>query len=535
MSELRATFNTLLFPNPMQSGKLGPLIALLLAILAAFSLYYEGLSFMTRAWKNDEYSHAVMIPFISIFLILQILPTLKVIEPKNTFWGVGFVLLGIMLLFLGELSALFTLIQYGFLCCLIGLFFSVSGSSGIKRYWVPLAYLWFMIPLPTFVQNFLSNELQLLSSAIGVAIVRLFSISVYLEGNVIDLGAMQLQVVDACSGLRYLFPLMSFGFLIAAVSKMPNWQRVLVFFSTVPIAVLMNSFRIGVIGVTVEHWGITAAEGFLHDFEGWIVFVFCLGILFLEILVINKLSRRNTGIFDQLDLSLPSPLFKKDYLNAFGKVTPSYFICLALLVLTIPISSAFKNNQDITVERKSFSELPLYHNSWIGNEGTLEQGVLDNLKTTDYFIGDFNSFKYDLPLNFYMAYYASQKKGATIHSPMSCIPAGGWEIAKLAPQDVAVKQNGEEKLITVKRAIIQKGESRSIVYYWFQQQGRVVSDEFLNRWYVFLDSARRGRSDGALVRVVVPWPSDKKENEIDEQIQGFIADYYPLLPEFIPN
>ena len=105
-----------------------------------------------------------------------------------------------------------------------------------------------MIPLPSFLYFNLSQELQLISSMIGVAVIRLFDISVYLEGNVIDLGVYQLQVVEACSGLRYLFPLMSFGFLISYIYRGPVWQKIVIFLSTIPITVVMNSFRIGVIG-----------------------------------------------------------------------------------------------------------------------------------------------------------------------------------------------------------------------------------------------------------------------------------------------
>src|SRR5207253_2194127 len=95
----------------------------------------------------------------------------------------------------------------------------------------------------------LSQKLQLWSSQLGVAVIRLFGISVYLEGNVIDLGSYKLQVVEACSGLRYLFPLMTLGFIAALFFRAPLWKRSILFLSTIPITVLMNSFRIGMIGI----------------------------------------------------------------------------------------------------------------------------------------------------------------------------------------------------------------------------------------------------------------------------------------------
>ena len=97
-------------------------------------------------------------------------------------------------------------------------------------------------------------------------------------------------MVEACSGLRYLFPLISLSFIAAYLYKVEMWKRVVVFLSSVPITVLMNSFRIGVIGVLVEYYGIEQAEGFLHDFEGWIIFMACMGILFIIMAMLARVG-----------------------------------------------------------------------------------------------------------------------------------------------------------------------------------------------------------------------------------------------------
>jgi len=146
-----------------------------------------------------------------------------------------------------------------------------------------------------------------MSSEIGVAVIRLFDISVFLEGNVIDLGSYKLQVVEACSGLRYLFPLMSFAFICAYIFKGKFWMRAVIFLSSMPITVIMNSFRIGVIGVLVEYYGIGAAEGFLHDFEGWIIFVACTGILMAEIWVFNRFWGSGKSFTEVFALDMPAP------------------------------------------------------------------------------------------------------------------------------------------------------------------------------------------------------------------------------------
>ena len=107
----------------------------------------------------------------------------------------------------------------------------------------------------------------------------------------------KLQVVEACSGLRYLYPLMSLGFLAAYLFQAPLWQRALVFLSTIPITIAMNSFRIGMVGVLVDHFGPQQADGFLHMFEGWIIFIACAGLLAAEILLFARLCA-GKGFFE---------------------------------------------------------------------------------------------------------------------------------------------------------------------------------------------------------------------------------------------
>lgn len=233
---------------------------LLAAIGALFFIYREGLLLMVKWWENEEYSHGYMIPLVALFLLWQKVNILPKQTQTGSWLGFSLVAIGLFLFFVGELSALYTLIQYGFLVSFTGIALAFFGVKSMRLIWAAFIYLIFMIPLPNFLYFNLSSQLQLWSSILGVAVIRLFGISVHLEGNVIDLGAMQLQVAEACSGLRYLFPLMSFGFLIGYLYRGPIWQKAAIFLTTIPITIFMNSFRIGVIGVTVDKWGQHMAE-----------------------------------------------------------------------------------------------------------------------------------------------------------------------------------------------------------------------------------------------------------------------------------
>jgi exosortase D (VPLPA-CTERM-specific) len=236
-------------------------------------IFYDGLKVLVQHWNAEEYSHGYLIPFISAFFIWEKKEELARSPVSGGWVGLLVCLLGIALYFLGELSTLYIIIHYSLIVVLASLVLAFFGWNGFRLLWAPLLLLVFMIPLPAFLYNNLSQQLQLLSSALGVEVIRQFGVSVFLEGNVIDLGNYKLQVVEACNGLRYLFPLMSFGFICAYLFHAPFWQRTVVFLSTIPLTVLMNSFRIGVIGVLMEHWGTEQAEGFLHYFEGWVIFM----------------------------------------------------------------------------------------------------------------------------------------------------------------------------------------------------------------------------------------------------------------------
>ena len=176
-------------------------------------LFYEGLYEMVQKWsRSDEYGYGFLIPILVIFFIWQKKDQLERLPFPGSWAGFLLVFLGIGVLILGELSTLYILTQYAFVIVLFGAFLAFTGWDGMRKIWIPLIFLFFMIPLPNFLYQNLSGKLQLISSELGVGLIRLFGVSVYLEGNIIDLGTYKLQVIEACSGLRYLFPLASLAF-----------------------------------------------------------------------------------------------------------------------------------------------------------------------------------------------------------------------------------------------------------------------------------------------------------------------------------
>lgn len=526
--------NTAVSPSPVSFLNVFNVAVLAAGAVLGF-LFWDGLIEMEWRWSTmDEYSHGYMIPIVALFLLWQKLPALSKLDWQPSSVSILLMVIALCGWLLGELSSLFIIVHYSFILALIALAVAVYGWAGFKLTWAAFAYLVFMIPLPVFLYQGLSAQLQLISTILGVAVIRLFDISVHVAGNVIDLGNYQLQVVEACSGLRYLFPLMSFGFLIAYLYRGPLWHRWLIFLSTVPITILMNSFRIGVIGITVEYWGIEMAEGFLHDFEGWFVFMACLGVLLFEIWLLNLFAREKVPLFDLIDLDYPTLSEVKKVTKGQRNTTKQLLATVAVLGLAVPISIFVTHREEVIPARNEFNTFPLIKNGWIGRESRIEdQKILDELSVTDYMLVDYRESSSSLPVNFYVAYYESQRKGSAIHSPRSCLPGGGWKISQLSQQileDVPGAQG-----LRLNRAIIRKGDNKQLVYYWFQQRGRTITNEYLAKWYLFWDSLTMARTDGALIRLVTLVPENDSIEVADRRLKAFLNDFYPAIPQFIPN
>jgi exosortase D (VPLPA-CTERM-specific) len=412
--------------------------------------------------------------------------------------------------------------------CMLG----VMGWRAFRLALPSLALLLLMNPLPAFVYNNLSAKLQLISSQLGVAVIRLFGISVFLEGNVIDLGNYQLQVVEACSGLRYLFPLFTLGVMVAALFKGRAWMRVVIVLSTVPITILMNSFRIGVIGVLVDRFGSAQAEGFLHDFEGWVIFMACTALLVAETWLLVRLAGDRRPLRDIIGFDWPAPRPIQARLLPRAVSRPAVAVLVVLLLAVIP-ARLIPQRADQPPARADFSEFPQQLGEWQGRRDRLDAPTLAVLQLDDYLLSDYGNAA-GASVNFYVAYYASQRGEKAAHSPASCLPGNGWRMLSMADYEVPALRTGTEPL-RVNRVVIEKGTDRQLVYYWFRQRGRSLTDEYSVKGYLLRDSLLRNRTDGALVRLVTPLRAGERDGAADARLAQFAQRAVPLLARHVPD
>jgi len=502
-----------------------------LAVLVALVAFNEALLELGNRWiKQEEYSHGFLIPVIVAWLLWTRRDALIASIGRPSWTGPALILLAAVMHIVGKLSALYFLSQFAFIIVLFGIALGLGGYSLLKVTFIPIIFLLFAIPLPYFIDAVLSFQLQLISSQLGTFFIRLLQIPVYLEGNVIDLGVYKLQVAEACSGLRYLYPLLSLGFLAAYLFQAPLWQRAVVFLSTIPITIVMNSLRIGIVGVLVNYWGPQDADGFLHMFEGWIIFIACAGMLAAEIYLLARLTS-GKAFFEvfyapKVEASRPTG---QPFQSAIRLPLVSGFVLLCAAGLAGLFVSG---RQEIVPERAAFATFPSSVGEWRGRSSSLDAQTETFLGLTDYILTDFS--KPDRhAVNFYVAYYASQRNGVAPHSPAVCIPGNGWQIADL--QRTSFSSNNPNITLPLNRVIIQKNTTKELVYYWFDERGRKIANEWWSKAYLLADAILQNRTDGALVRLTTPIYPGEIEADADKRLQGFIRDFVPILNQYLPS
>ncbi|HUQ38258.1 MAG TPA: VPLPA-CTERM-specific exosortase XrtD [Aestuariivirga sp.] len=519
----------LLKPSLLGSG----LFWIALAVIGGVAFFWDGLTSLVEAWSLPEYSHGPLIPIIAGYLLLRAMrnrPALT--DPGSSLPGLAVTGLGLIVGLLGNLTQIPDLITYGLIIVIGGFVLLVAGGRRGWNFWVPWMYLFFMLPLPNIVYWQLSTKLQFISSRLGVDFIQMLGIPVFLDGNIIDLGIYKLQVAEACNGLRYLFPLMSFGFLFAVLYRGPAWHKIVLFLSSIPITILMNSLRIGVIGVLVNSYGTAQAEGFLHWFEGWIIFVACIAILYVEAILLQRLAAKRHSVLAILDLDFEGILPR---LRSAGSLLANGSLIVAVLFLLFSgvLWQLLPAQPTPFIERETLAVFPMERDGWSGvRQPKLDPLIEQVLAADEYLLADYSATG-QAPVNLFITYYNKTVGAPGIHSPEVCIPGGGWEISRWRKTPVSV--GDAVPTFTVNRAIIQKGERRQLVYYWFEQRGRRLTSEYTAKFYAIWDSVAKSRTDGALMRVITPLEPGEPEAAADKRLSAFLGSIITIIPEYVPK
>lgn len=483
---------------------------------------------LVETWlDSDEYGHGILLALIAGYLVWQRRSWIDSITPTSGWLGVLLMGFAQLLHIAATLADMNTAKYYSLLLSLVAVPLTIGGIRFLRPFLFPLAVFFLAIPLPYLVNKLLTTEMQLISSDIGVWFIRAMGMPVFQDGNVIDMGSFVMLVEEACSGLRYLYPLLSISFMLAYF-YIGHWGiKALILVSAVPVTIFMNSLRIAITGWLIKHYGSEAAEGFLHDFEGWIIFVVALALI-LALVWLVSLSVYKRKLFLS-NFNFDSPQSGGQAPARFSRGTPLYLLVTFVLAGGISSYVLAVNAQSIIPDRQNFATFPMTVGERELYPDVLSESVLDVLKLDDYFIGDYIASDVQ-PINLYMAYYGEQTDGSAIHSPKDCLPGGGWEIVSLSV--VSLEKTGLPG--NANRAVIRKGEDALLVYFWVNQQGKNFASELAARASLLIRSVTENRTDGTLLRIISPL-GGQSEAQAEEEIQRFIADVSTELNRFLPE
>lgn len=508
---------------------------LLVAIVGAGVFFGDGINALLVAWQLPEYSHGPLIPVLSGFLFLR---QLKEYPPqpgaKTDRWpGVLVICLALVMGALGTLANIGDISAYGLILWVGGILLVSFGWNTGKHFWPGVLHLVYMLPLPGIIYYKITTSLQFISSELGVVFLRMLDIPVFLDGNIIDLGVIKLHVAEACSGLRYMFPIMSFSYIFAALYKGPMWHKATLLLAAVPIAILMNSVRIAVAGIIVQYYGDEWLEGFTHFFEGWVIFVACILLLFLLAWIMVRLRSDKIALTDALDLDTDG-LGTQAMRITLVQPSKALITAAVLGLLSMGAIMTMPERGADAPSRETFITFPRALGEWrqSGSREILSMAVAESLGADDYHQVNYVNSNSDMPVGLFMAWYDDQTDGG-VHSPEVCLPGSGWEIAWLERIDVAEALN-DPAPFNLNRAIIQKGETRMMVYYWFQQKDRRIARDYVAKFQLMLDGVRTGRTDGALIRLTTPIKAGESEAVAEARLQDLLREIQGPLPRFIP-
>ena len=509
---------------------------LIVSTLAAGVFFAPGAAALLAAWQTPEYSHGPLIPVLSGLLFLRQLKEYPE-QPgtrRDRWPGVLVILLSVVMGALGRLSNIDDIVAYGMIVWVGGMLLVSFGWQTGRHFWPPVLHLVYMLPLPDVLYYKISTWLQFISSELGVWLLKQMSVPVFLEGNIIDLGVTKLHVAEACSGLRYLFPILSFSYIFAVLYRGPMWHKAVLLLSAVPITMVMNSVRIAIAGYIVNTWGLDWVEGFSHFFEGWVIFVISVVLMFLLAWAMLRLQRSPMTLSEALDLNV-SGLGTQALRLRHVAASPALIAAAALMIAMATAFAMLPERGADRVARAPFATFPRELGAWqqIGPRERLETRVEKVLGADDYLQMSLRRPQDQIPVGLFMAWYDDQSKGG-VHSPEICLPGSGWEIAWLERSDIGA-QIGDGRAFAINRAIIQKGESQMMVYYWFQQKDRRLAWDFAAKFWLMVDGITTGRTDGAIVRLTTAMVPGEAPALAEARLLEALKDLEPTLPAYIPD
>ena len=351
-------------------------------------IYFSTLKELLSQWSVEEYSYCWLIPFVTFYVFWEKRGLLARLPSSPSWQGLIPLFAGIFLFWIGDLAGEYTAMYLSLWFVVIGLVWLHIGWQKMRSIAFPIMLSLAMFPPPAFIYARVTVWAKMISSQVGVFMLHIIGMSAFREGNIIDLGFTQLQVVDACSGLRFIVPLMLMSLLLAYWFKAHFWKRTALFILSIPLAIFMNSFRIALTGVLYGMMGAQAAEGFFHGFSGWLIFMAALPVFFTAMWILKKMPPNENGNKATPEVAIGEAIGSELVRNDKSFLRPQFMVSMVILLLNLGLSHGIEFHQQIPIS-KPFKEFPMQVGEWKGTSEAMEQQFLDALSFSDYILANF--------------------------------------------------------------------------------------------------------------------------------------------------
>ncbi len=208
-----------------------------------------------------------------------------------------------------------------------------------------------------------------------------------------------------------------------------------------------------------------------------------------------------------------------------------FLVVLALLAGTALFIHSHSQAENLP-PRMQLTELPLMLGNWSGTDVPISDDVREILGPGNFVQRVYRRASEEPYVDLFLAYFPTQRTGATVHSPQNCLPGAGW--VPVESGRIHLPQP-DGRIATVNRYVIAKGSERQLVVYWYQAHARITASEYWAKFYLVADSIRLNRSDGALVRVITPLVEGEEPDKAQQRATEFLRDLTPILSAYIPN
>jgi exosortase len=260
-------------------------------LLGLIVLLYAGVlkGLILQWWNDADYGHGFFVPLFSCYILWHKRKRWTKTEIRPSNFGLVVMIGAIGLLLLGSLGAELFVSRFSLLVLLAGMILFLAGWKMLRAVSFPLSYLILMIPFPVIIYNQITFPLQLLASRLATAGLELVQVPVLRDGNVLVLSNYSLEVVEACSGIRSLMALVALAIAYGYLVEPRRSVRYILALLMVPIAIVTNAIRIMGAGMLAHRYGPAAAQGFLHEFSGWVIFMSAVGLMLHSHWILRRL------------------------------------------------------------------------------------------------------------------------------------------------------------------------------------------------------------------------------------------------------